>query len=209
MVLEARANAEKIGYPVVWEEVKDASNIIDYNIRPEQTKDISYEINANNQTTTGMATIIPWINAPKLINTTSIYSAKYAAATASQTIQITMTSDYPTTFYYREFTLSDVSWGLTYQQWDVWLIIPKTWLYMISTTYNATSSSYKIDRAMYQWNEKIIDHLGSYSEPASSPTYYLNLDKWKQIYRTLTFTRYSGGTLSSPRDVTFRIQSIS
>lgn len=71
-VLEAWKDVEKVWYPVVWEEVKDASNVIDYNIRPEQTKDISAEINANNQTTTGMANVIPWINAPKLIATTSI-----------------------------------------------------------------------------------------------------------------------------------------
>ena len=73
-VLEARKDAEKVWYPIVWEENKDASNVIDYDIRPEQTKDTSAEINANNQTTTGMATVIPWINAPKLIEKTSIIS---------------------------------------------------------------------------------------------------------------------------------------
>ena len=73
-VLEARKDAEKIWYPLVWEENKDASNVIDYDIRPEQTKDISAEINANNMTTTGMATVIPWVNAPKLLEKTSIIS---------------------------------------------------------------------------------------------------------------------------------------
>jgi hypothetical protein len=33
--------------------------VIDYNINEEQTKDVSATINANNQTTTGMATVIP------------------------------------------------------------------------------------------------------------------------------------------------------
>lgn len=65
-------NAEKVGYPVVWEEVKDASNVIDYQINEEITKDTSWEINANNDTTTGMATVIPWVNAPKLLAETSI-----------------------------------------------------------------------------------------------------------------------------------------
>jgi len=65
-------NAEKVGYPVVWEEVKDASNVIDYQINEEITKDTSWEINANNDTTTGMATVIPWVNAPKLLADTSI-----------------------------------------------------------------------------------------------------------------------------------------
>ena len=72
MVLEARYKAEKIWYPVVWEKTKDASNVIDYNINGEITKDISSVINANNETTTGMANVIPWVNAPKLIASTSI-----------------------------------------------------------------------------------------------------------------------------------------
>lgn len=75
-LLDAWENAEKITYPVVWEETKDASNVIDYDIREEQTKDISAQINANNQTTTGMATVIPWINAPKLLEWTSIIETK-------------------------------------------------------------------------------------------------------------------------------------
>lgn len=73
MVLEARKDAEKVWYQVVWEEIKDADNVIDYNIMSEETKDTSAEINANNQTTTGMATVIPWINAPQLLYDTSIY----------------------------------------------------------------------------------------------------------------------------------------
>ena len=72
MVLEARENAEKVWYPIVWETEKDASNVVDYNIHEEITKDASSVINANNDTTTGMATVIPWINAPKLIASTSI-----------------------------------------------------------------------------------------------------------------------------------------
>lgn len=77
MVLEAREKAEEVGYSLVWQETKEASNVVDYNINKEQTKDISYEINANNQTTTGMATVIPWINAPKLIYNTSILGGAY------------------------------------------------------------------------------------------------------------------------------------
>ena len=71
-VLESRKDAEKVWFPVVWEEEKDASNVIDYDIHDEITKDTSSVINANNDTTTGMANVIPWINAPKLIATTSI-----------------------------------------------------------------------------------------------------------------------------------------
>ena len=71
-VLDAWKDAEKVWYPVIWEVVKDASDVIDYDIREEQTIDQSSVVNANNDTTTGMANVIPWINAPKLIASTSI-----------------------------------------------------------------------------------------------------------------------------------------
>lgn len=72
MVLEARYKAEEVWYSLVWEEQKEASNVVDYNINEEITKDAAAVENANNQTTTGMATVVPWINAPKLIASTSI-----------------------------------------------------------------------------------------------------------------------------------------
>ena len=89
-VLDARKNADKITYPVVWEETKYASNVIDYDIRDEITKDTSAEINANNQTTTGMATVIPWVNAPKLLEWTSIIKEK----TSSLVWVVSVTDNY-------------------------------------------------------------------------------------------------------------------
>ena len=72
MALEARENAETVWYSLIWEETKEASNVVDYNINEEITKDNTAVENANNQTTTGMANVIPWVNAPKLIADTSI-----------------------------------------------------------------------------------------------------------------------------------------
>lgn len=72
MVLQARYKAEEVWYAVVGEKEKELPNVIDYNIKPEITKDASSVVNANNDTTTGMADVIPWINAPKLIADTSI-----------------------------------------------------------------------------------------------------------------------------------------
>ena len=66
-VLEARKDAEVVWYSIVWEEKKDASNVIDYDIHDELTLDNSSVFNANNDTTTGMANVIPWVNSPKLI----------------------------------------------------------------------------------------------------------------------------------------------
>lgn len=72
MVLQARYKAEEVWYAVVGEKEKELPNVIDYNIKPEITKDASSVVNANNDTTTGMANVIPWVNAPKLIADTSI-----------------------------------------------------------------------------------------------------------------------------------------
>lgn len=86
MVLQARYKAEEVWYAVVGEKEKELPNVIDYNIKPEITKDTSAVENANNDTTTGMADVIPWINAPKLRAETSI------AWSANQTVVVI--SDY-------------------------------------------------------------------------------------------------------------------
>ena len=123
MVLEAWKDAEKIGYPVVWEEEKEASNVIDYDIREEQTIDKSSILNANNQTTTGMATVIPWVNTPKLIASTSIYWIKWAD---------------PSTVIIEWASSSHPLWSFTYVStvWNYWdatnkLTIPEKWTYQI------------------------------------------------------------------------------
>lgn len=133
-VLDARKNAEKIAYPVVWETQKDASNVIDYDIREEQTKDISAEINANNQTTTGMANVIPWVNAPKLIEGTSIISKKeiwYISATLNFTSQsITSSWNYPFT----PTSITDEVWEYHFtKEWE-FVYIPVDWAYHLQIT---------------------------------------------------------------------------
>ena len=123
MVLEEREGAEVINYPVIWEEVEDPSNVIDYNIREEQTIDTNSVINANNQTTTGMATVIPWVNAPKLIASTSIYWIKWAD---------------PSTVIIEGTSSSHPLWNFTYVStvWNYWsdsnkLTVPEKWTYQI------------------------------------------------------------------------------
>lgn len=71
MVLEARYKAEEVWYWLIGEDNK-LPNEVWYNINWEITKDASAVENANNQTTTGMANQIPWINSPKLFASTSI-----------------------------------------------------------------------------------------------------------------------------------------
>lgn len=125
-VLEARKDAETVWYPVVWETEKDASNVIDYDIREEQTLWQSSVFNANNDTTTGMANVIPWVNAPKLIADTSIYGIKWADPS---TVIIEWTSS------------AHPLWSFTYVStvWNYWsdtdkLTVPEKWTYSIDFT---------------------------------------------------------------------------
>lgn len=83
MVISARYKAPEVWYSIVGEEQKTLPNEVWYNINEEITKDASAVENANNQTTTGMADEIPWINRPKLIASTSIAWATKSIADIS------------------------------------------------------------------------------------------------------------------------------
>lgn len=141
-VLEAWQDAEKVWFPVVWEEKKDASNIIDYDIHEEITIDTSSVSNANNDTTTGMATVIPWVNAPKLIESTSIYKN---VPDATWWCHISWTSSY---MYYPDDPSAPIrSWNISSERWNVqfenfqtddptknWLKFKKAWWYNLAIT---------------------------------------------------------------------------
>lgn len=125
-VLDARKDAEKVWFPIVWETQKDPSNVVDYDIHWEITIDTSSVFNQNNDTTTWMATVIPWINAPKLIASTSIYGIKWADPS---TVIIEWTSNW------------HPLWNFTYVStvWNYWdatnqLTIPEKWTYSIDFT---------------------------------------------------------------------------
>ena len=133
MVLEARANAEKVWYPIVWEKIKDADNVVDYDIRDEITKDTAAEINANNQTTTGMANVIPWVNAPKLLESTSIIrydKDKSVSITGSVTWEF---QDW-NLFQYWGFSYTS-NWDLNYWNSNNSLTIPENWAYRVELTW--------------------------------------------------------------------------
>ena len=189
-VLEARANAEKITYPVVWEKIKDADNVIDYDIREEQTKDISAEINANNQTTTGMATVIPWINAPKLIESTSIISTP-----VPWYIYAVVNFIWP---YTNEWTvslfphLSNQVWEPQYTVWwtnNRYLRIPADWVYKISMTYPYFSSSrYNVSFKFFSSEKWQIDSV-SPSNWDETRDYTLQFKKWELLTASWTVTK--------------------
>lgn len=187
-VLEARANAEKITYPVVWEEVKDASNVIDYDIRSEETKDVSAEINANNQTTTGMATVIPWINAPKLIETTSIISKKdiwYIAATVVFRSR-EMTYSWESSPFVPD-TITDEEWAYKFYIDGEFLYIPADWWYQLDITrpqfvYATGNSSYWITTLECREWTIATDTWDSQSTWRHTSTETVKLTKWNWLH---------------------------
>ena len=183
-VLEARKNAEKITYPVVWEGTKYADNVIDYDIREEQTKDISAEINANNQTTTGMATVIPWVNAPKLLESTSIISNKevwyiYAYISMSWKNYVTVweyvvvwNAAFSDQVWEPQFTKTSNNW---------YAVVPADWIYQLDITrpywwYNWCRDTTL--RTSKQWTIK-SDYWAL--DTTHTDTIKIALTKWEQI----------------------------
>jgi hypothetical protein len=129
MVLEAWQGAEKVWFPVVWEETKDASNVIDYNINKEITIDQSSVPNWNNDTTTGMANVIPWINAPKLISDTSIYKPIIIDKWPDVTVNGS-TNSASSKFQFNNLTYT-VTWDIDYGNNTWYIRIPISWVYRI------------------------------------------------------------------------------
>ena len=185
-LLDAWKNAEKITYPVVWEEIKDADNVIDYNIHDEITKDTSNVINANNDTTTGMANVIPWVNAPKLIASTSIIWLKESEP---WTLQATATIPYYHYFAWAQsydeditsFTLSWEIWTDHLTQTAGWLEIPLTWTYLLQIEYEwITWQMNCTDNIVVNWTT-IHSFVSSYSTYwTTNPTeqLFIILNKW-------------------------------
>jgi hypothetical protein len=152
-VLEARKDAEKIWFPIVWETEKDASNVIDYNINEETTIDNTSVTNANNQTTTGMATLIYWVNAPKILEKTSVYQnteSLYWWVTATWTTRVTVV-DAQIENTIRNWTLSNqignIEFKVQNDYWTLltWLRIPKSWYYEIDIHWFHGSSTFSLD----------------------------------------------------------------
>lgn len=214
-LLDAWANAEKITYPVVWEEIKDASNVIDYDIREEQTIDKSSVFTANNGTTTGMATIIPWVNAPKLIASTSIIWLIWWNA-EEWTLQATADWSMYYHFIWSEshdedittFTLSDESWTAQLIQTADWLEIPLSWTYALEMRYQWISSSMSCtDNLVVNW-EIVHSFVGDYTTYwTHDPTeqLFVILNKWDIVKMNIDAQHSSwGGWFNFNHSVTIK-----
>lgn len=158
MVLEARKDAEKVWFPIIWEKEKDASNVIDYNIHEEITIDTSSVFNANNDTTTGMANVIPWVNAPKLIMDTSIYVVPEPVPVSVNQIMSWRSwtfiyPDWPLAMWIYEFTVTSSTGTKEFVYYDwwtwwKWMKCPYPWTYSFKFISYWTSSTYAFE---YDW----------------------------------------------------------
>lgn len=216
MVLEARENAETVWYSVIWEKEKDASNVVDYDIHDEITIDTSSVFNANNDTTTGMANVIPWINAPKLLMWTSIYEPTPAERTVEQTMKWYSTWIYrpdTPTWAIRNFTTSSSTGKKSFIYYSSpegnmysWMQAPYTWTYSIQAKYIGTASNYHY---IWQWrtakwwypDDDILHTTNwNYSSSEQTETFSINLNKWDCLWIFVTMEKSTSAYYSeTPR----------
>ena len=215
-VLEAWKDAEVVWYSIVWEEAKEASNVIDYNINEEITTNTSAVFNANNDTTTGMATVIPWVNAPKLLMDTSIYEPNPVQKTVIQTLKWTAQEyaihpDSPSTWI-RDFTTQSSEWTKEFVYFDSpdwimysWMQAPYRWTYEIHAKYIGTSSTYHYDndwRIVKWWYpDDITIHTSSTPNSSTSfeETFTVDLNKWDCIAVFMTMVKWGSYFSEKPR----------
>ena len=198
-VLDARKDAEKVWFPIVWEAEKDQSNVVDYDIHWEITIDTSSVFNANNDTTTGMATVIPWVNAPRLLESTSIYrnvanKTWYVKTSASVSIRIDQWD--VLTWLVRPVTIQDQWWAYTYSIWNYFnwyievpeacVVFPASWVYQIECTYyskvNVFGRSYNVyinlDQIYHLQNDNYYSQTWS---AYPTETFYVSANKGDQL----------------------------
>ena len=187
MVLDAWQDAEKVWFPIIWEEKKDPSNVVDYDIHEEITIDASSVFNANNDTTTGMATVIPWVNAPKLIASTSIiwwwgeYEPTAMTAKARNSTHYYISDFNTIEMDITQFTLSEETGNVQLEQLADWLKIPATWTYMLEVTYWWIPSQINCTDTMVVNGVTVHTFVGSYSQywpNDPTETVYLSMMKW-------------------------------
>lgn len=220
MVLEARYKAEKIWYPVVWEPQKESSDVIDYDIRWEITKDASAVFNANNNTTTGMATVIPWINAEKLIERTSIYKRPNPVWWVELSSSILLTRPDDDSKRIRSWTITKSYWNIAFKNvvWDriqwSWFEIPESWWYQLYILYAHGWSTYQLKTSTYiarwwAWNDILIDTHTSSSSATTYGTVDYEFRAGDLIYVEYILT-YSGSSswVSYSENVTLSITKL-
>ena len=197
-VLEARESAEIIWYPVVWEEEKEnSSNIVNYQINEEKTTENSALLNSNNNTTTWLATLIPWVNAPMLIETTSIYqNAEEIVWWATISWILSWHIPWENTWTLRNWSIWSTYGSIKFENrtwqwlWN-WLVIPASWWYELYITYPLGSSVASVDMDIcitkwWYWNDVVVDsYIWPYSNVQNTKRFKYYFEKWDAIYASI------------------------
>jgi hypothetical protein len=223
-VLEARKDAEKVWFPIVWEDIKETSNVIDYDIHDEITIDNSSVLNANNDTTTGIANVIPWVNAPKLKLSTSVYIDKLEIPTVNQKLYwewwYISRPDDPSTFI-RNIPTQASYWTDELQYYSSpngilysWMQIPIGWYYEMNVRYKASSSTYGFTyqwrTPKWWWSSDIVWH--TYTTASNTDYKYETItrefSKWEVFCLFVTMDRYSSTPTGDIPDILIEIKKL-
>ena len=208
-VLDARYKAEKVWYSIIWEKAKEDPNVIDYNINEEITKDTSAVFNANNDTTTGMANVIPWVNAPKLIAKTSIiwidFNAWYQWSVYirfKNSTSATVPANDEITVPITTITRQDApTWPYEFKwvEWK-WIVLPTQWTYKLECMYWFTGDSgwsgtykYRFD-TMVGW--KVVHQSPLFTASEYNETFTIDWKKGQWLMRTGTYINSSSSSHS-------------
>ena len=156
MVLQPRYKSEEVWYNIVWEEKEYLSNVVEYNINREVTKDTSAVFNANNDTTTGMANVIPWVNAPKLLAATSIiWWTVWGTSVSYCELWISSTATLPANTYtdFDKYTVNVASNDISLNEDHPTRVYIKKWIYLIYLFIRVWSSTITFTWSMqyYHW----------------------------------------------------------
>lgn len=208
-VLSARENADKVWYQFIWEKTEEASNVIDYNINEEITKDTSAVFNANNDTTTGMANVIPWVNAPKLIAQTSIlwidFNAGYQWSVYirfKNSTSVTVPANDEVTVPIVTITRQDApTWPYEFKRVDwKWIVLPTQWTYKLECMYRYTwttgwSWTYKFRfDTMVGWS--VVHQSPEFTASEYNETYTIDAKKWQWLMWTGTYKNSAASSQS-------------
>jgi len=220
-VLDAWQDAEKVWFPIVWEEKKDPSNVVDYDIRDEITIDTSSVFNANNNTTTGMANVIPWVNAPKLIESTSIYrdvkeTWLFGADLYWEVSLWTLTPQYPENDAYSlNMTVSNERWGYKIKYYNWWINnrgmrIPEEWWYEITATYPRQYWTYYFEYDYVRIPNYVSFHNYNcyWTSSATTESFKIKFNKWDLIWVKFTGHYTWSSSLALDDSLTFHISKI-
>lgn len=209
------ATYETIWYPVVWEKEKLADNVIGYNIREEQSISDYSVLTWASSVSNWQATLVYWVNAPKIIADTSIVWDLWWFKPIWAKIEwswdgISRPTDTLINLKYQ--TISEQYWddGFTKFTWaDIytsWILIPATWTYEIDAIYNTASSTfgwrYDYKKALWGWSASPTIH--SFTWPYSSSqslyveTFRIVLEEWDVIRMVANVLRTSSTPLGIP-----------